>query len=206
MAQAIPGVIGAVVAQDQNRRAANQQQQALNMQNEVLRRRNELFDQLKGLIAQADSNGVYDPQKRWESARAVMDFDQKRAQEASAGASAALGYRPGDTAPLDAQKGISESYGIKRGALQNDIFRQSWADKLGAYQGLLGDVPMEGLNVGAQRYGMAQNQMQDMSGLFSALMPLFQGGAKTSQPTQNVSPVWGYNGLYGNQSANPWKR
>lgn len=205
----IPAVIGAIAGQDANRRAQNQANQAMQMQNEVLARRNALFDELKGLIGNAEASGYYDPQKQWDAARAVMDFDQKRAQEASAGASAALGYRPGDSAPLDAQKGISEGFAIKRGALQNDIWRNAWQQRLGDRRALLSDVPMEGLQVGAQRYQQAQNNYVDPTALFQSIMPFLTGGGAKTSTKAPVSPMFGsvpyqIDG-YGYNS-NPYKR
>ena len=208
MAAAIPAAIGAVVGQDQNRRARNQQQEGINMQRDVLAKQEAWRKFLMDMVTKSDQSGEFNPEQRIGRLNDISFANQGRAQDASAGASRILGYRPGDSTPLTAQRGISESYDLNRRAQNNDIYNNSFARRLGAYESI-GAPGSEGLQVGQSISQNGASQQQDLSGLISSFLNsrTMQPRQRMQQPTQGANPQWNMQaipGYAGHQRGTPW--
>lgn len=188
MAAALPWVtagIGAVMGQDQNRRASRQQQEGLDMQKETLARKNELFDLLKGIVTGADAAGEFNPNTRIQMMNESSLAREGKVQEASAGASRILGYRPGDSVPISNMRGTSENFELNRRDQENQIRNEAFARRLGAYGSL--NAPSEGIAVGQNLYNAGESQRSDLTGLFQSIMPFLN---QQKQKTQRANPTF----------------
>lgn len=176
--------ISALSAHEQNRKAQRTAEEGLNMEREAVRRKNDLFDTLYGLVTEADKAGEFNPDKRIADVNADSLKSQAAAERSVASSAAILGYKPGDTLPLQNIKGVSESYDLSRRAQDRAIRDEAFGRKLNAYRSL--DSPTEGITVGRDINNAGMSRSQDTSGLWAAIMPFIQEKKKAMAPRSSL--------------------
>lgn len=171
MAAALPWVVagvGAMQAQDQNRRANRQVDEGMDLQREQARRERELYELLLGKLDDAEGAGVFNP----ETAIAQLDKDmaeyEGRDTGNQAGALRIAGYRPGDSEVVNRSDAIKLKYRGERDRQASAIRRDLPLARIQAYSALK-SPSLAGIGANISNAGMAR--MQDPSAMFQYIMP-----------------------------------
>lgn len=191
-AAALPAVLGAgglflqSQANNDAKKAANK---ATGNQKELIKRQTMLFDTLVGLVQDADKAGQFDPQKQLDQLQTDTSYYANQDMGNSAASARALGYRPGDTAPLKSIRSIDSKYRLQYGQMANEIRRNAFADKLSAYRGIDASSLNPGIQVAGQQAQSAQSRVQNPANAFMSMMPYMM----PQKPSINVgasNPGW----------------
>lgn len=200
-ASLITGIMGNNAQAGAARRAGDQQAQ-------LVKRQSEAFDLLKGVIANAEASGQWDPNKRIAMQNAILDNAQSLDLGNQATAARVLGYRPGDSAPIDGMRATSNNYKLQKQAADQSIINDVFSQKLGAY-GMLNSGSgslNSGIAAAGDQQRLALSQLQSPAGFLSAYLPyIMQGmgkGGASNPPVRNsvIAPApqgGGFSGGFG---------
>lgn len=187
-------LIQGAMANDAASRAANKQ---YGLQKGLVDRQTQGWDLLRQAIQGAEQGGFFDPSKRLAQQNAILDNAQSLDLGNQAGAARTLGYRPGDTAPLDSMRATSQSYNLQKQAADQSIIDNTFNSKLAAYGALNGGS--QSLNAGIQAAGQQQqlalSRMQNPSGFLGALMPYLMQQKASGTTTAPASGAY-YPGMF----------
>lgn len=161
-----------------NKSAAKKQGAAEAKQGAVLDRILKLFDTQMGEIDTAKAGGLFNADKQIALADEGLDASKNRARTTNASTSRIMGYRPGDSVPMDNDQAISEDFELKR-RMQNFNIRQgAFANLQAARSG----VNSGGLQSAGQMYGgIAKNygdQQQNPGDLLGSFLKFYQADKK----------------------------
>ena len=154
-----------------NRRLERKADKANKKSDKALDRLVQMYDdyllQLKG---EDTSGGIFDADSQIRMADEVSARGQEIDTASAASNAAILGYRKGDSVPIDAVKAVNQDYDLQRRAQRFDIRQKVRGNRLNAYA----NKPIGALGAAAGGYGnQAQGylaQMQDPSAFFRAAL------------------------------------
>lgn len=215
MSWVAPTVLGALglYGQSQASRRANQMaQHGQDLQDQALARQQQAFDMLAGQYKDNLASGVYNPAQRIANFDKAIDHAATIASKNLGASALSMGYRTGDTTPLDAARNQSEEYQLQRAqgeeAIQNQVHQQQLQD-LSAVNGgsaVLGSA----VNAGLQDYQLGLNQQNAINpaGILASLAPFLSkidwgnhGSGQVAAATGTGTNFGGYQqGLGGYQS------
>lgn len=163
--------------------------QQLAQQNALISRQTQLFDALRQIAEQADQQGAFDPNRRLQLLQNQVDYDRNNALNSEAGAARALGYRPGDTAPLDSMNATRGSFDLQLRNLANQVINQSLANKIAAYSAANPSSLNAAMGALGENSRFAIGREIPLGGMLGALAP-YLGNSPTSA---NPAPSTGAN-------------
>src|SRR5437588_5930106 len=183
------GALGAISQKDSNNQQEGLAQQQLAQQQGLIQRQEGLFDTLQNIAKQADAQGYFDPTKRLNLMQNQVDYDRNNALLSEAGAANAMGYRAGDTAPVDQMNQTRGSFDLQMRQLANQIMNQSLANKIAAYSA----ANPTSLNAAMATLGdnarFSIGREQSLGGLMGSLIPYLQNQQKQPQPGANPASM-----------------
>jgi hypothetical protein len=106
-------------------------------------------EKMMGIAETADQSGEFNPDTQLSNLQHQTDLDRGNALSSEAGAARALGYKPGDTAPLDQMNATRAGLELQQKEMANQIDQQQFARKEAAY----GAANPSGLNAGIGALG-----------------------------------------------------
>lgn len=172
------GGIVDMVTGESNRKAASAADRAGRGQEAIAKRLVELFDQMMGRVQGAERSGMFDPEEQLRLADRQTEFDRSRQQETNASTARILGYRPGDSVPLDASKATNQEYDLRKQQQRYDIRQNAFGRLLSAYQ----SVNPNSLSQAGNMYGNVMqgqlNRMQDPSNFFRTALSFFPNATR----------------------------
>lgn len=170
------GVVDMITGES-NRKAAKAADRAGKGQEKIANRIVDLFDEMLAKVKGYESSGGFDPEK--QLALADEQSAQARGQDLANDASTAkiLGYRTGDTVPLDRMKATNEQYDLQRRQQRYDIRQNAFGRLLTAYQA----VNPNSLQGAGQLLSNVQQtnlaSMKDPSEFFKTAASVYAAGA-----------------------------
>lgn len=159
-----------------NRRLEGKADKASKSQKKVLDRIVAMYDDYMAQVKNEDmSGGLFDADSQIRMADEVSARGQEIDSASAASNAAILGYRKGDSVPMDALKAVNQDYDLQRRAQRFDIRQKVRGNRLAARA----NAPIQGLAAASGGYGnQAQSylaQMQDPSAFFRAALSYGQG-------------------------------
>jgi hypothetical protein len=166
------GVVDMITG-DSNRKAQKSADRASKGQEAIAKRITDLFDTMMGKVQGYENAGGFNPDK--QLALADQQTSEARGTDMANDASTAkiLGYRPGDTVPLDNLRAIDQKYKLKSEAQRYDIRQNAFGRLLNSYSAL---NPNSLMGAG-QLYGNIQQnslaQMKDPTDFFKTAAQVY---------------------------------
>lgn len=148
-------------------------------------RQTKLFDTLLASVDAQKASGAFDPTKRLQQLDADTQHYSGLDQTNAAASARVMGYRPGDSAPLTAGRGISDAYRINYGREADNIRTSARREERDAYASVNSGALNPGISYNQGQQQNAQAGMQSPSGFLSSLMPFLQ---QTRQATPGALP------------------
>ena len=181
---AVLGGLGAVggffAGQDSNRAAQMQAEHAQAQQQQLIDRQTKLFDTMYSGAQTADRAGQFDPTQRINDAEASLNRNNDINMGNIAASARTMGYRPGDSAPLQDINAQNTDYKLAMATTADNIRRQAFQDKQAAY-GAAGGVNLNGaMNATGQQQQLALGQRQSPFNFLSSIQPFL---AQQQRPT-----------------------
>lgn len=147
-------------------------------QKKVIDRILAMYDEYTNSLSQANASGLDNADEQIRLADQVSARGQEIDSASAASNAAILGYRKGDSVPIDAVKAIDQDYSLKRQAQRYDIRQKTASNKLQRIAG----APVGGLGMAIGGLGQQQqnylSQMQDPSAFFRAALSYGTGFPK----------------------------
>ena len=177
-ASAVGGLLGQL---DSNNGFSAQQQADQAAMMGLVSRQSSLFDTLTNLANTENAQGAFDPSRQLQTLQAQTDHDSQIATGNAAGAAATMGYRAGDSAPLQQINSLNNEYKLGEQQLGNQIIDQKLAEKNAAYS-----LPTQ-INLSGAYGALGQNaalnasQITSPAGLVGSVMP-FLSSLQTATP------------------------
>jgi len=168
------GALGAITQKDSNNQQENIAQQQLAQQAGLINRQENLFDTLQNIAKQADAQGYFDPQRRLNLLQNQVDYDRNSALLSEAGAANAMGYRAGDTVPVDQMNQTRGAFDLQLRQLANQIMNQSLANKIAAYSAANPSSLNAAMGTLGDNARFAIGREQSLGGLMASLIPYLQ--------------------------------
>ena len=182
------GALGAITQKDSNNQQENLAQQQLAQQQGLISRQENLFDTLQNIAKQADAQGYFDPTKRLNLMQGQVDYDRNNALRDEAGAANAMGYRPGDTVPVDQMNQTRGSFDLQLRQLANQIMNQSLANKIAAYSAANPSSLNAAMGTLGENARFDIGREQSLGGLMASLIPYLSQQQKQPSPAAMVNP------------------
>jgi hypothetical protein len=211
----VPAALGAAglwMQNDANQSAKDASKKAQKGQDALLSRQTGLFDALSKIVQMADAAGEFDATAKNQKLLADTSAMSKKDMGNQAGAFATMGYKPGDTPPIDMLSATAAKYQKYYSDQAQANRDQALWNKISAYRSIDPTALNTGIGVYGQREATAAGQQTSLAPTVMALSPYIQGmfpkktgvntGATTGSsnmtlremaPTQQWSP-WGYSG------------
>lgn len=189
---AVPAVLGAVGLMQQadaNSSARKAASKAQSSQDALISRQTGLFDQIKQIVDLADKMGAFDPTQKLAQLSTDVSTQSKKDLGNQAGAFAALGYKPGDTPPIDALSATAAKYQKMYGEQAQAIRDNALWSKINAYRAINPSDLNTGISVEGQRAATAQGQVKSLSPIISSLSPYLTDVFKKKSTGFNTAPV-----------------
>lgn len=160
---------------DANKKAKASADKASGRQKELIKRQTQLFDTIRGIVEGYDQSGGFDPSRMVQNRVEQGAAQEQLSTSNMAGALSVLGYKPGDTVASEQVRRVSRN--IRDATIRDteNIKRQAFADKIGAYRAIDPSQLNPGIQVYGQQANQAMSQMQNPAGFFQAAMPFLQG-------------------------------
>jgi hypothetical protein len=173
---ALTGLAGLFMQGQQNSAAQSAANQAAAEQNAIVKRQSDAMDAIMGRYNQNKQAGYYDANTQWQPYKALIEHQNTVGMNNAAGAAKTLGYRPGDTAPIDQINQLGTE-----GALKEATAQQGFTQALHQQEGQdLGQVTQAGAAMSPDMYGLGMqqsnylHQMVDPAGMLEKLTPYLQ--------------------------------
>lgn len=180
--------------------AANQQlalqQQLINMQ---LQGYNNYDSHLKTMVQE----GAFNPDAQIKLADQSRNYQEKQALGNQASAAKILGYRPGDTMPLQTMNQTSNEYNLAAAQQNQQIRNQANANYLAALAPLLPNATGASINALGENYRTDLSQQVGVGGMLGALLPFINPGLnKLGASTGNTSSLYSLGAALGAGAGN----
>lgn len=159
--------------------------------NALTNRQVALFDMLQGIVEAADKGGAFDPER--QIAQLEKDTARYEALDMgnTAGALRVSGYRQGDSEIGNRLDAVKLKYRNDLDTMREGIRRQSFFDRLNAYNSINPGLLSAGINQANQNAANAQAQANANSplNLVSSIMPFLgrEGGGSSGTGNANTS-------------------
>ena len=174
------GVAGYFSGQDSNRAAQMQAEHESRLQQQLIDRQTKLFDTMYSSAQTADRAGQFDPTQRINDAEASLNRNNDINMGNIAASARTMGYRPGDSAPLQDINAQNTDYKLAMATTADNIRRQAFQDKQAAY-GAAGGVNLNGaMNATYQQQQLALGQRQSPFNFLSSIQPFLNQGQRSS--------------------------
>ena len=197
----IPAVmagIGLISQYTQAQKAQHAADAAMSQQQALVARQQAAYDQLKGLYDSRVASGVYNPASRIDQFQQSLAHNDAIVTGNLGAAAKTMGYRPGDTAPLDALGTNADNYKLQEAegeqSIRNAVNQQQMNDMSvvnsgsGALSGGLGASQYD-LGLAQQQQGLV-NPGQILGPLAGALINQY-GTPGTANLGAIANPVFG---------------
>jgi len=178
----IPAAVGAlgIYSQSQANDSANSlAKKNQKSQDALIQRQVDQYDLLKAIVQAADKGGAFDPTSKIKQMQSDVSGQSKKDMQNQAGAYATMGYKPGDTPPIDALSATAAKYQNLYASKANEIRDTALWNKISAYKSL----DSSSLNAGIQTYGQnatnAQSQVKSLTPTLTSLAPYLNFPKKT---------------------------
>jgi len=160
-----------------------------------------------------EQQGAFNPAQRLNMLNQQSNYDMRNAMSSEAGAARALGYRPGDTAPIQEMNQTRGNFQLQNQQEANQILNQSYANHLAALQGAPNPSGNGAIQSTGQAYEADIAKQQDLGSTLKALAPYLQGaldkkssassntGSAPANPSQKLD--YGYFPPYGISPVDP---
>lgn len=162
----------ALVGMDANKKQSRAASKARGTQKELIKRQTGLFDEILGIVRNADQGGFFDPEQRIQD----MERDAARTnmvdQSNLAGAMRVLGYGPGDSEIGKRMDAVNSNYQRYVGEQRGRIRREAFSDRLSAYQAPNPQYLNAGITAAGNDQQNALARMQNPAGFFQSVMPI----------------------------------
>jgi len=172
------GGIVDMITGDSNKKAANAAAKAGKGQEKIANRIVDLFDEMMGKIRGAEAGGMFDPTEQLRLADEQLGASKKQDMETNASTARMLGYRQGDTVPLDAMRATDQDYQLKRRQQNYDIRQNAFGRLLTSYSA----ANPNSLQGAGQLLGNVQQShlasMKDPSDFFRTALSFFPNATK----------------------------
>lgn len=179
-------LVGLGLGAKANADASKAQRRAQRGQDAVIQRMVDLYDTLMGKVKETEAQGGFNPDYYINQAEKDAARTEGRDLQNVAGAYRTLGYRPGDSAPQDALRGVRSRNLEALDTLRANLRRQAFMDRIAAYGSVgTGSLAQAGGMYG-QQFNQAQGRMQNPAGMLASIMPYL-----TPQPNRNASTPGG---------------
>src|SRR5690349_1704495 len=126
------GVVDMITGES-SRKASKAADRASKGQEKIANKLVDLFDTMMGKVQSAEQSGQFDPTEQLKLASEQSDLSRARQQETNASTARILGYRPGDTAPLDAIKSTNQEFDLQNRQQAYDIRQNAFGRLMTAY-------------------------------------------------------------------------
>jgi len=196
LASIIPAAIGLIQQQDSNRRSERDAQAARNEQKAIAEKQAKAYEErlklYKGLVAA----GAYDEAQSFLKYDGNLAAQQNQALGNQSAAAATMGYKPGDSAPIQslrdtsaafARQSANDKFQIKQNLQQRqqEDLRGTDPNALSSTAGLYGNIAQN-----------AQSQTNSLAPYIQSILTNPQLKTRTSTPTATSSISYAPPGVY----------
>jgi len=193
LAALVPQVAGLIMGQDSNRRAQNSQDEALDAQRALAEKQAKAYEERLKLYKKLVGLGAYDEAKSILNYEGNAAASQRQALGNQSAAAATLGYKPGDSAPIqglrDTSAGFARQAANDKFAIAQSLRQQQQNDLRATDPGSL-SAPGQQFGQLSQTYA---GQQQSLAPYIQSILtnPMMKPRTATATPTvaSSVSSV-----------------
>lgn len=184
MAQAIPAVIGGLGLFSQNnanRQAQSDESQQLALQRQLIAQQEQERQAYQNVVNGETQAGAFNPDMAIKQADNSRSYQEQQSLGNDAAAAKALGYRPGDTAPLEQIGATQGAYNLAAGQQDQGLRQQAYANQLAAQEPLIGNTG-PGIAATGENARMFNGNYEPVDGMLRALAPYLEGIVRPTSP------------------------
>lgn len=190
----VPAVLGAgglllqSKAQSDAKKAQEKSQKSANA---LTQRQAALFDDLRALYQTGVDSGQFNPESLLKQLGTDTEYYQGLSNSNNTAAARALGYRPGDSVPVQKIQATNNQYRLQYGQLANQIRQNAFANQFNTLNSIQSGVLNPGIQYHAgmaQQAGASQQGYNPANAFASIFAAMNQGGGQAKVNVGGLTP------------------